>query len=31
LFIVLEGLKEKDQIIENPDDSLKDGQEVMVN
>ncbi|MCD5003658.1 efflux RND transporter periplasmic adaptor subunit [Enterococcus saccharolyticus] len=29
--IVLKGLKEKDQIIANPDSSLKDGQEVAVN
>lgn len=30
VFTVLEGLKEKDKIIEVPDDTLKDGQEVAV-
>lgn len=30
VFTVLEGLKEKDKIIETPDDTLKDGQEVAV-
>lgn len=31
LFIVTEGLQEKDKIISDPDDKLKDGQEVAVN
>ncbi|MCH4176551.1 MAG: efflux RND transporter periplasmic adaptor subunit [Streptococcaceae bacterium] len=30
VFTILEGLKEKDKIIEVPDDTLKDGQEVAV-
>lgn len=30
-YIVLNGLNEKDKIIKNPDDKLKDGQEVAVN
>ncbi|MGX7301846.1 efflux RND transporter periplasmic adaptor subunit, partial [Enterococcus gilvus] len=28
--IIQKGLKDKDQIIENPDDALKDGSEVQV-
>lgn len=31
VFVVTEGLKEKDRIISNPSQDLKDGQEVMVN
>lgn len=31
VFVVTEGLKEKDRIISNPDKELKDGQEVTVN